>query len=93
MFDLNYFCGQSHFGNDGTQNSLVFQPSCRCFEKIVNSKHISVWKSKGLSIESIKPPATSNNSLSQLLNYINAKIHVKCDGGVKIKLHLIIILK
>ena len=48
---------------------------------------------KSLSIKSIKPPATSNNSLSQLLNYINAKIHVKCDGGVKIKLHLIIILK
>ena len=59
---------------------------------IVNSKHISAWKPKGLSNKTTKPPATSNNSHSQLLNYINAKTHVTFNGVVKIKSHFIIIL-
>ena len=25
-FHLSYFCGQSHFEDDGTENYLVFQP-------------------------------------------------------------------
>ena len=37
------------------------------------------WKSKGLSGESIKPPATSNNSLYSFLNHIYNKIIVKRD--------------
>ena len=37
------------------------------------------WKSKGLSGESIKPPATSNNSLYPFLNHIYNKIIVKRD--------------
>ena len=46
-----------------------------------NSERISAWESKGLSDESIKAPATSNNSLSPALNYISTKIKVKCDGS------------
>ena len=26
VFDLSYFRGKNHFGEDGTQNYLVFQP-------------------------------------------------------------------
>ena len=40
------------------------------------------WKSKGLSSESIKPPATSDNSLTPTLNYYRAsKIRVKFSGN------------
>ena len=54
-FDPDYFIGKSHFGEDGTQNYLVFQPMYRCFKMITNTDYISSWKSKGLSVESIKP--------------------------------------
>ena len=41
-----------------------------------------MWKSKGLSGESIKAPAASDDSLNQGKNYINnAKIQVKLDGS------------
>ena len=36
---------------------------------ITNTDYISSWKSKGLSAESIKPPTTSDNSLTPALNY------------------------
>ena len=52
-FDLNYFIGRSHFEEDGTQNYLVFQPLNKYFKLIANTKHISSWKSKGLSDENI----------------------------------------
>ena len=52
--------------NDGTENYLGFQPLHRYFNLIANTKYISEWKSKGLSDESIKPPSTSDNSLSPL---------------------------
>ena len=67
-FDFSYFVGKSHFGEDGTQNYLAFQPMYRCFEMITNTDYISSWKSKGLSAESIKPPTTSDNSLAPALN-------------------------
>ena len=53
----------------------------RYCKKIGNTDHISSWKSKGLSDESIKPPATSNNNLAPLLNYIGIKTRVKFDGS------------
>ena len=49
---------------------LVCQQFYRHLKKIANSYHISAWKSKGLSDESIKIPAASNNSLAPALNYI-----------------------
>ena len=48
-FDSSYFIGKSHFGEDGTQNYLVFQPIIRYFNVITNTDYISSWKSKGLS--------------------------------------------
>ena len=53
----------------------------RYFENIGNNDHISAQKSIGFSEESIKPPATSNNSLTPSLNYIGTKTIVKLDGS------------
>ena len=36
----------------------------RYFKKSSNTDHVSAWKSKGLSDESTKPPAASNNILA-----------------------------
>ena len=47
---------------------------------ITNTNYISSWKSKGLSVESIKPPTTSDNSLSPKLNYYGTKVRVKFTG-------------
>ena len=82
IFDSGYFKGKSHFvDNDGTENYLVFQPIYRYFKVIANTKYISEWKSKGLSNEGIKPPATSDNTLSPLVGYLGNKIKLKLNGG------------
>ena len=39
------------------------------------------WQSKGISNESIKPPATSNNSLSPRLRYNDTKIKIPFTGS------------
>ena len=82
-FDSSYFIGKSHFDEDGTQNYLVFQPIIRYFKvnTITNSDYISSWKSKGLSAESIKPPTTSDNSLTPKLDYYGTKTRVKFNGS------------
>ena len=46
---------------------------------VSNIKYISEWKSKGLSDENIKPPSTSDNSLSPLIDYLGNKI--RFNGG------------
>ena len=76
-FDSSYFIGKSHFEEDGTQNYLVFQPIHRYFTLITNTNHISSWKSKGLSDESIKPPTASDNSLAPAINNYGSKRRVK----------------
>ena len=48
---------------------------------ITNTDYISSWKSKGLSAESIKPPATSDNSLTPALSYYGSKTRVKFTGS------------
>ena len=48
---------------------------------ITNTDYVSSWKSKGLSAESIKPPNTSDNSLTPELNYYGTKIRVKFNGS------------
>ena len=63
-FDSSYFNCISHFDENGTQNYLVFQPLYRYFEMTANTDYISSWKSKGLCAKSIKPPRTSDNSLT-----------------------------
>ena len=80
-FDSSYFRGKNHFEEDGTQNYLVFQPLNRYFKVTDNKKYISSWESKGLSDETIKPLATSDNSLSPLIDYLGNKIRVKFSGG------------
>ena len=80
-FDSSYFIGKSHFEKDGTQNYLVFQPISRHFKIIANTNYVSSWKSKGLSAESIKPPATSDNSLTPALSYYGTKTRVKFTGS------------
>ena len=48
---------------------------------ITNTDCVSLWKSKGLSAESIKPPATSDNSLTPALGYYGTKTRVKFTGS------------
>ena len=52
---------------------------------ITNIDYFSSWKSKGLSAESIKPPATSENSLAPKLNYYGTKTRVKLLEVVVLK--------
>ena len=66
-FDSSYFIGKSHFEEDDVQNYLVFQPMYRYF-KTDSSYHISLWASKGLSNESIKPPSAPNNFVTPSLH-------------------------
>ena len=78
-FDSSYFIGKSYFEEDGTQNYLVFQPISRYFKvnTITNTDYILSWKSKRLSPESIKPPTTSDNSLTPELSYYDTKTRLK----------------
>ena len=48
---------------------------------IENTGYISSWKSKGLSTETIEPPATSDNSLTPILSYYGTKARVKFTGN------------
>ena len=55
-FDAAYFRGKNYFdGNDGAQNSLVFQVGEKYFKNNSgsNSSKIEMWKSKGLSSQSL----------------------------------------
>ena len=76
-FDSTYFIDRSHFEEDGTKNYLVFQPLNKYFKVISNTDYVSSWKSKGLSAETIKPPTTSDNSLTPAVNYCSTKTRVK----------------
>ena len=80
-FDSSYFIDKSHFEEDGTQNYLVFQRLNKYFKVIVNTDYVSSWKSKGLSAETIKPPTTSDNSLTPALSYYGTKTRVKFTGS------------
>ena len=72
---------KSHFEEDDTKNYLVFQPMHKYFRLIANTKHISEWQCKGLFDETIKPPATPDNSLSPLIDYLGNKIRLKFNRG------------
>ena len=80
-FDSSYFIGKSHFDEDGTQNYLIFQPLNKYFKLITNTDYVSAWKSKGLSAESIKPTATSDNSLTPIVSYHSTKMRGKFTGS------------
>ena len=51
------------------------------FEIIANTDNVSSWESKGLSAGSIKPPATSDNSLTPALSYYGTTTRVKFTGS------------
>ena len=75
---FNFF-NQKNFFRTNFECKLLQKYFCLEFltndlQKVANSNHISAWKSKGLSDESIKPPAASNNSLAPVLNYIKSKV-------------------
>ena len=57
---------------------MIFVPIFKSF-KANSTSHILLWKSKGLSNETIKPTSTSDNSLTPLINYIDRtnKIRIK----------------
>ena len=74
--DLSYSIDKSYFGEDGAQNYLVFKPIKRYF-KIINTKYTSSWKSKGLSDETITSYATSDNSITPLIDHYGSKVKVK----------------
>ena len=78
---FDYFIGKSHLDEDGTQNYLVFQPLNKYFKLITNTDYVSSWKFKGLPAESIKPPTTSDNSLTSILSYYGTKTRVKFNGS------------
>ena len=80
-FDSSYFIGESHFEEDCAQNYLVFQPLNKYFKVIANTDCASSWKSKGLSAETIKPPATSDNSLTPAVSYYGTKARVRFTGS------------
>ena len=80
-FDSSYFIGKSHIDEDGTQNYLIFQPLNKYFKLIINTDYVSSWKSKGLSAENIKPPRTSDNSLTPIGSYYGTKMRGKFTGS------------
>ena len=71
--DLSYFIGKSNFEEDDTQNYLVFQSLNKYVKFIANTN----YKSNRLSAETIKPPSTSDNSLTPGVSYYVTKSRVK----------------
>ena len=74
-FDLGYFIGKSHFGEDGAQNHLVFQPILKYFT--LNNNWITKWKSKGLSNGSLEAVPTPGNALTPSVNYNGDKVRLR----------------
>ena len=73
----------NYFDEDGALNYLVFQSISQYFKvnAINATNYVSLWKSKGLSDGSIKPPTTSDNSFTPALNYYGTKTRVKFTGS------------
>ena len=80
-FDSSYLIGKTNFEEDGKQNYLVFQPLNKYFKVIGNTDNVSSWASKGLSAETIKPPSTSDNSLTTALSFYDTRTRVKLTGS------------
>ena len=58
-FDSSYYNGKSYFEEDEKPNYVIFQPLYKYFKVLPNTGYILSWKSKGLSIETIKSHTTS----------------------------------
>ena len=48
---------------------------------VTSTDYVSLWKSKGLSDETIKPSTTSDNSLTPALSHYGTKTKVKFTGS------------
>ena len=83
IFYSGCFIGTSHFEEDSVQNYLVFQPLNKYFKVITraDTKYVSLWQSKGPSDETIKAPATSNNSLNPKVGYYGTKTRLEFRGS------------
>ena len=84
-YDAEYYGHKKYFDEeDGKQNYLVFLPKRKYFKlssvAFIVDRVLS-WQSNGLSNESIKPPATSNNSRNPKLNYYGTKTRVQFIGS------------
>ena len=82
---MSYYRGKQYFDEGSSkQNYLVFLPLRKYFKlnSVVGvTDYVLSWQFKGLSNESIKPPTTTNNSLTPELNYYGTKIRVKFTGS------------
>ena len=83
--DLSYYRGKQYFDEGSVKkNYLVFLPINKCFKLNLvagTADYVLSWQSKGLSNESIKPPTTTNNSLTPELNYYGTKAKIKFTGS------------
>ena len=65
---LSYYRGKQYFDvGSGKQNYLIFLPMGKYFKlnSVVNTAdYVLSWQSKVISNESIKPPTTSDDSLT-----------------------------
>ena len=83
--DLSYYRGKQYFDEGSSkQNYLVFLPTNKYFK--LNSvtgaaDYVLSGQSQGLSDESIKPPTTTNNSLTPELNYYGTETKIKFTGS------------
>ena len=80
-YDLSYYRSKQYFDEgSGQQNYLVFLPLRKYFKlnSVVDAAdYVLSWESKGLSNESIKPPTTTNSSLTPKLYYYSTKTKIK----------------
>ena len=83
--DLSYYRGKQYFDEgSGKQNYLLFLPMGKYFKlnsAVGVTNRVLSWQSKGLSNKGIKPPATSDNSLTSELSYYGTKIKIKFTGS------------
>ena len=80
----NILNSAKYFVEDASESYLVSQPVFRYIEMPTNNGNMVYMsqKSKRFSDESIKPPATSDDSLNPRLDYFNnPKLRVKSNGS------------
>ena len=77
----NKFYWQESFWRRWYRKLFSVSTAKQKFKVITNTDYVSSWKSKGLSAESIKPPTTSDNSLTPIWNYYSTKTRVKFTGS------------
>ena len=81
-FDSSYFIDKYDFGEDDTQNYLIFQPMYRYFKIIIglgSGNYIYYWKCKGLSkLILLKHPIVEllQNQIITVLKQEQIKLHI-----------------